>query len=53
MSHIDLPYKSATPMKVIRGTNAGLKISFLFSYPQYRIIKGEKYCIRRPVLWMQ
>ena len=52
MFNIDIPYKSATPMKLIVAQKPGSK-NLLHNSP-FRGLGGLKnYCILRPVLWMQ
>ena len=56
MFNIDVPYKSATPMKFYSSTKARLKKStpLFFAFPP---LGGQgvckNYCILRPVLRMQ
>ena len=52
MFNIDLPHKSATPMKHHSCTKAGLKLTYTFVHPSWGL-GGKNYCILRPVLWMQ
>jgi hypothetical protein len=64
MFDIDLPYKSATPMKFDSSTEAWFKNFFKYFHfstslemkiPPLRLRSGwqKNYCILRPVLWMQ
>ena len=52
MFNIDLPYKSATPMKYHSCTKVWFKKIFVIHFStSLRVFKN--YCILRPVLWMQ
>ena len=63
MFNIDLPYKSATPMKHHSSTKGWLKKNLCFSVldfarteniaPSTSLRMAKNYCILRPVLWMQ
>jgi hypothetical protein len=62
MFNIDLPYKSATPMKHYSCTKAGFKKNLLTHFSTSLEISlrpfdcaqdAKNYCILRPVLWMQ
>ena len=64
MFNIDIPYKSATPMKLMLAQKPGSKkLFYLYAFldlarnakqaPSTSLRMLKNYCILRPVLWMQ